>query len=75
MAISSGCSNGGSPGVVALVVPCHTKDMNTEQQPPIITTTMKELVEVACVKQSVAVVEQGVEDHQEGHQLCHHPGQ
>ena len=32
------------------------------------------LVKVAGVKQSVAVVEEGVEDHQESHQLCHHPG-
>ena len=32
------------------------------------------LVEVARVKQSVAVVEEDVEDHQEGHQLSHHPG-
>ena len=32
------------------------------------------LVEVARVEQSVAVVEEDVEDHKESHQLCHHPG-
>ena len=32
------------------------------------------LVEVARVEQSVTVVEEGIEDHQESHQLCHHPG-
>ena len=39
-----------------------------------LTTTMS-LVKSSRVKQPVAVVEQGVEDRQEGHQLQHHPGQ
>ena len=39
-----------------------------------LTTTMS-LVKSTRVKQPVAVVEQGVKDRQEGHQLHHHPGQ
>ena len=39
-----------------------------------LTTTMS-LVKSSRVKQPVAVVEQGVKDRQEGHQLQHHPGQ
>ena len=52
-----------SPGIVALVVPAIVFNMMMYSVT---------LVEVARVEQSVTVVEEDVEDHQESHQLSHY---